>query len=109
MRATVSAVTAAGLLAALVIPGTAASAATSARHCANRTDYRRVHKGQTVSTVNRLLHAHGHILAHASGGGYRTEIKSYPTCSQFSAISISFSANPHRALHLDGKSAVWVS
>lgn len=112
MRITVSTVAFIGLLVAVLSPPGAASAAagnTSAvRHCATRSDYRKVHKGQTVPTVNRHLHAHGKVQAHASSGGYRTEIKSYPTCSKYSVISISFSANPHHSLRLDAKSAVWV-
>jgi hypothetical protein len=105
-KITLAAITAATMLASTVTLAQPASARTG---CATRPGYRLVHKGQTLATVARHLHSNGHKEALASSGGYRSMIRSYRTCSQYSAIDISFSANPGRALTVDAKSAVWIS
>jgi hypothetical protein len=94
-----------------LIPATATAApATAARHhCATHSQYRKVHKGQTIAKVARELGHRGHVEAKATSDGFRTEIRSYKACGEFNVIDVSFSANPHRALREDAKSGVFVS
>jgi hypothetical protein len=99
-----------GVLALSTTPALAATNHSAQRHrgCAVRRDYRKVHKGQTIQRVRRELHQRGHLQARASSGGYRSQIWNYRTCSPYSAIAISYSANAGARLRVDAKSAVWV-
>jgi hypothetical protein len=99
---------------ALVLAPSAPSAAASAKaqrgsHCATRAEYKRVHHGQTKARVAHILHSTGHREGKSSSGGYRDEIRSYKTCSAYSAITISFSGKPRHKELEDAKNAIWVS
>ena len=85
-----------------------AGPADAASHCARHSDYSHVKKGQTEAQVAHWLHSHGHRMSKASSAGYKAEVRSYPTCSSFSSIVISFSATPGTVLRVNAKSAVWV-
>src|SRR4051812_916295 len=77
--------------------------------CVTRAEYRAVHKGYTVRHVRNIFDTWGHRDAISTSGGYGSQIRSYHTCSRYSAVSISFSKNPGGLYRLAAKSAVWTS
>jgi len=95
-------------VAAVLVPALAVPAhATGSPGCITRAEYKKIHKGMTKAKVKQIAGTNGKREAHASAGGYRTEVRSYKTCSRSSAVAVSFSANPHKPLKVDAKSAVW--
>ena len=104
----VSVVVAVALAGAVAPIGATASAQASSRHCAVRSDYRKVHRGQSLKKVDHELHSKGHREASARSHGYRDMIRTYRTCSEYSAVAVSFSAKPHHAYREAAKDAVWV-
>jgi len=103
LLAAASVVAAAGL----AVPATSAQADTPG--CVTRTEYRSVSRGWTKARVDRRFDTAGHRMAIASSGGYSTSIWNYRTCSQFSAVSISYDKHGSGSWVLTAKSAVWVS
>ena len=105
-----SRITASALAVVLVTAGTAvieSAPAWASNGCAKKADYRKVHKGQTLAKVARELHSNGHKQGGAHSGGYRDQIRSYKACSQYSYISIGFSADPGGPFRENAKDAVW--
>ena len=98
-------------LAALVAAGavSAAPAAADTAGCVTRAEYRAVHKGYSMTRVHRIFDTAGKRAAIATSGGYGSQIRSYRTCSRFSAVSVSFFRRPGGIWRMDAKSAVWVS
>lgn len=86
---------------------TTAPASADTEGCVTRAEYRKVHRGDTKARVHRIFDTAGHRDAISSSGGYRSEIRSYHTCSRFSAVSISWEKNGPSPWRLSGKSAVW--
>jgi hypothetical protein len=75
--------------------------------CVTRKEYRKVHRGDTIKKVHRIFDIKGRQDAIAHSGGYHTQIRSYHTCSQWSAVSVSFDRNGNNPWKLSAKSAVW--
>jgi hypothetical protein len=71
--------------------------------CVTRAEYRHVHKGTTKHRVAVIFDTAGKREAIAHSGGYTEEIRTYKTCSRYSAVAISYGNG-----RLDAKSAVWV-
>ena len=98
-------------LGAVAVPVTAIAPAANADAgsptCVTRAEYRQVNKGMTKAAVDREFGIHGKRQAGATSGGYRSEVWSYRTCQRYSALAVSFSANPGGPLRLAAKSAVW--
>ena len=76
--------------------------------CVTRAEYRKVQKGDTKARVHRIFDTTGHRETIAHSGRYRTEIRSYDTCSPYSAVSIAWDKTGTSPWRLSGKSAVWV-
>jgi hypothetical protein len=91
-----------GTAGALTLAPAPASADTGG--CVTKTEFRKVHKGMKKQRVHRIFDTRGHRDAFAQSGGHTAEIRSYRTCSPYSAVAISYGDG-----RLDGKSAVWVS
>jgi hypothetical protein len=72
--------------------------------CVVKAEYRQVQKGMTKRRVHRIFDTDGKRDAIARSGGQTFEIRSYRTCSRFSAVSLSFDNG-----RMSGKSAVWVN
>ncbi len=81
---------------------TAGAAAADTPGCVTRAEYRNVHKGMTKARVARIFDTAGKRDAFARSGQYTSEIRSYNTCSKYSAVAISYGNG-----RLDAKSAVW--
>lgn len=80
----------------------------SASGCVTRTEYKHVHKGQTITKVKSIFHGYGgHREARSVSGGYGTQVRNYRTCQPYSAVSISFSKSPGGVYRVDAKTAVW--
>jgi hypothetical protein len=90
-----------------ILAATPANADPGSRGCVIRAEYGQVRKGMTKAAVDRESGTTGRRQAGATSGGYRSEVWSYKPCSRFSAVSVSFSANPGAPLRLAAKSAVW--
>ncbi len=75
--------------------------------CVTRAEYRKVHRGDSKPRVHRIFDVRGKREAISSSGGYKSEIRSYRTCSRFSAVSIAWEKKPNRPWRLSAKSAVW--
>jgi hypothetical protein len=110
MRKLVLVATTASLAAAAVlVPVQTANAATNrSPGCVTRAEYRSVHKGWTKARVTKTFGTAGHREAIARSAGYGSEVRSYKTCSTYSAVSVAFDKNPGGAWRLSAKSAVWV-
>jgi hypothetical protein len=87
---------------------TAPSASADTENCVTRSEYRRVDRGTPKSRVHRIFDIDGKRQAVARSGGYVSEIRSYRTCSEYSAVSISYEKRPGGVFRLAGKSAIWV-
>ena len=108
MKKTITlAIATAAALTPIALAAPAASANPGSPGCVTRAEFNGVHKGWTKPSVDHKFGTHGHRDAGATSGGYRSEIWSYKTCTRYSAVSIAYSANPHRALRFTAKSAVW--
>lgn len=77
------------------------------RPCVTRGEYRAVHKGMTKAKVQAIFDTKGKRQAIAWSGGYASEVRSYRTCSPYSAVSVAFDKRPGRPFKLSAKSAVW--
>lgn len=86
-----------------------ASAANKTPGCVTKAEYKKAKKGMTKAHVKNIFGTGGKREARASSGGYVDEIRSYKTCSKWSAVAISFEKKPGHKLVLAAKSAVWVS
>jgi hypothetical protein len=71
--------------------------------CVTRAEYRAVKHGMTKTKVHGIFDTRGNRQAIASSGRYTVEIRSYKTCSRFSAVAVSYQNG-----RLSTKSAVWV-
>jgi hypothetical protein len=76
--------------------------------CVTRAEYGKVRKGMTQGQVHATFGTAGKRSAKATSGGFVSEIRTYKTCSAFSTVAVSYSANPGGPLRLSAKSAVWV-
>jgi hypothetical protein len=86
----------------------APAASADTEGCVVRSEYQKVHKGMRKSSVQRIFDTNGNRQAIAHSGGYTSEIRSYRTCSQYSAVSVAFDSGPGEPLRVSAKSAVWV-
>jgi hypothetical protein len=86
-----------------------ASAANSTPGCVTKSEYKKAKKGMTKKRVATIFGTNGKLEARATSGGYASEIRSYRTCSKYSAVAISFAKKPGGTPRLSAKSAVWVS
>jgi hypothetical protein len=77
------------------------------RPCVTRGEYRAVHKGMTKKKVHAIFDTRGKRQAISWSGGYASEIRSYKTCSPYSAVSVAYDKKPGRPFKLSAKSAVW--
>jgi hypothetical protein len=84
------------------------SASADTEGCVARAEYRKVGKGDTKAKVNRIFDTAGHRESIAHSGRYHSEIRSYNTCSSFSAVSIAWDRTGSGPWRLSAKSAVWV-
>ena len=82
-------------------------AATAAGGCVSKAEYKKAHKGMTKKKIDHIFGTKGHREAGATSGGYRSEVWSYRPCTQYSAVSMSFSGYSGGPLKMDAKSAVW--
>lgn len=94
-------------IASVALIAASSGSATAQGGCVTKPEYKRVHKGMTIAQVTRTFGTAGHRDAIATSDGYGSQIRSYTTCSQFSAVAISFSKVPGGLYRLDAKSAVW--
>jgi hypothetical protein len=108
LRITVAAFTAAAISSFGVV-AVAPVALADTPGCVTHSEYRHVHKGMKKTRVHRIFDTIGHRDAIAHSGGYTSEIRSYKTCSPYSAVSIAYDAGPNEPLRLSAKSAVWVN
>jgi hypothetical protein len=92
------------LSASLAITGMPASASADTEGCVTRKEFRHVDKGMANLRVAQIFDTAGKRQAFASSGGHTAEIRSYNTCSRYSAVAISFGNG-----RLDARGAVWVS
>jgi hypothetical protein len=93
------------IAAGLSAPATAGAAARA--HCATHADFKKIHRGQSVTRVARELGHRGHIEVTSNYGGYRDQIRTYATCGEFNEVDVTFSANPHKALKVTGKDGLF--
>ena len=108
MRKTMSALAALTLAATgalITIDATAGSA--SAAGCVSKAEYKKAKKGMAKKKIDHIFGTKGHREAGATSGGYRSEVWSYRPCTQYSAVSLSFSGYSGGPLKMDAKSAVW--
>lgn len=91
-----------GGLAAVSAPAEAANP-----RCVSRTEFRKIHHGQTVAQVARVVGARGSLDASSSTGGYRFAIRGFKTCTRYGVANVTFSADPGRPLTVTGKSVAW--
>ena len=90
-------------LGSLVVATSPAAAAQDTPRCVTKKEYRNVHKGMTKKRVHRIFDTRGRRDAFAQSGGHTAEIRSYRTCSRFSAVSISYGdGSPSRVLSSSG-------
>lgn len=47
-------------------------------------------------------------MSYAESGSFKTEIRSYRTCSRFSSVAIAYDKEGAKPWRLSAKSAVWV-
>src|SRR5688572_3955510 len=78
------------VLAVGVTLGTAMPASADTPGCVTRKEYRAVTKGMSKSAVHAKFDTAGKRQAIATTSGYTVEIRSYRTCSPYSAVSISY-------------------
>lgn len=77
--------------------------------CVTKAEYKKAKKGWSEAKVHHTWGTSGKRMAHASSGGYTTEVRTYDVCrSPYSVVSASFSKNPGGSMRLDAKTAVWV-
>jgi hypothetical protein len=81
--------------------------ANAATGCVSKAEYKKAHRGMTKQKIDHIFGTSGHRQAGATSGGYRSEVWSYRPCTQFSAVSLSFSGTTRSPLKMDAKSAVW--
>ena len=95
---------------AFATDASAATATTANRTpgCVTQSEYKKAKKGMTPQKVKSLFSTNGKREARADFDGYVSEIRSYKTCSKYSAVSISFDKKPGGTLRLTAKSAIWV-
>ncbi|GGL46102.1 hypothetical protein GCM10011575_00060 [Microlunatus endophyticus] len=86
-----------------------AAAANKSPGCVTKAEYKKAEKGMTEAHVKKIFGTNGRREARATSGGYVSEIRSYKTCSKWSAVAISLDEKPHGSPQLTGKSAAWVS
>jgi hypothetical protein len=92
----------------LIDPG-AANADAGSRGCVTRAEYKAVKKGWTKTRVDQRFGTKGHKQAGATSGGFSSSVWTYKTCSQFSAVAVSYDKRGTGPWKLAAKSAVWVS
>lgn len=99
VAAAMSAAVAAAPLVVAVSP-----AAADTPGCVTRAEYKAAHKGMGKKKVHSIFDTKGKQLSWASMGGYTSEMRSYKTCSRYSAVTVLYSNGK-----LDTKSAVWIN
>jgi hypothetical protein len=82
-----------------------ASASAATTHCATRAEYHQVHHGQSRPEVAQILGHHGKIATNTNSGGYRDQVRDYPTCASNGLIAVDFDKNPGHRFTVHGKSA----
>jgi hypothetical protein len=92
---------------ALTVVDAAGGAASAAGGCVSKAEYKKAHEGMTKAKIDRVFGTKGHREAGARAGAYRSEVWSYRPCTQYSAVSLSFSGQGSGPLKMDAKSAVW--
>jgi hypothetical protein len=92
--------------AASVVPmSTPAAASVAAKHCATRAEYHHVHHGQSISKVAAILGHRGKIATNTNSGGYRDQVRDYPTCAENGLIAVDFDKTPGHRFTVHGKEA----
>ena len=76
--------------------------------CVTKTEFRKVHRGDTLERVARIFDTAGLRMSIAAFGGHKSQIRDYRTCKPDSAVHVSFDKEPGGRLRLSDKWAVWV-
>jgi hypothetical protein len=108
LKKTLVALAACAVVATSTVATAPAASAASTPGCVTKAEYKKAKKKMTVKQVSKLFGTNGRREARASSGGYVSEIRTYKTCSRYSAVAISFDKKPGGTLRLSAKSAVWV-
>lgn len=66
--------------AGLVVVGGSVDGASAAGGCVSRSEYRRIHDGQSVSTVRAITGVSGKVTSRYSDGDYEYQSREYRTC-----------------------------
>jgi hypothetical protein len=74
--------------------------------CVTKTEFRKVHQGDSIRRVHRIFDTKGKQSAYSSGGGYAFQIRDHKGCPTYSFVSISYERKGG-IWRLDSKSAVW--
>jgi hypothetical protein len=83
--------------------------ATATSGCVTRAEYQKIHRGDTRARVHRVFDTRGKRESLVESDGFRSEVRSYTTCSEFSSVTIVFDKHGKRPWRVFSKSAVWVS
>ena len=76
--------------------------------CVTRSEYRAVHKDDSIARVHRIFNTDGRRIGGAKGGGFASQVRSYRTCSPLSSVVIQYDRSRGTIWKLTAKSAVWV-
>jgi hypothetical protein len=93
---------------ALVALAFAPLAAADTPGCITRSEYRAVHKADSMAHVHRIFDTDGRKIGGATGGGFTSQVRSYRTCRPLSSVVIQYDRSRGTILKLTAKSAVWV-
>ena len=93
---------------ALVALGFAPLAAADTPGCVTRSEYRAVHKDDSIARTHRIFDTDGRKIGGAKGGGFASQVRSYRTCRPLSSLVIQYDRSRGTIWTLTAKSAVWV-
>lgn len=93
---------------ALVALALAPLAAADTPGCVTRSEYRAVHKDDSIARVHRIFDTDGRKIGGAKGGGFASQVRSYRTCRPLSSLVIQYDRSRGTIWKLTAKSAVWV-
>ena len=76
--------------------------------CVTRSEYRAVHKDDSIARVHRIFDTDGRMIGGAKGGGFTSQVRSYRTCRPHSSVVIQYDRTRGTIWKLTAKSADWV-
>jgi hypothetical protein len=77
--------------------------------CVTKSEYRHVHKGDSIRRVHRIFDTRGRLQEKGTSGGYPAKLRIYKACgSPSSTVAVQYHKKPSGVWRLAAKSAVWV-